>query len=253
MLRKAALFAVVTVLFIPPAAARDLLVFAAASTADVLQAALDAYRRTSADRVRVSYASSGALARQIAAGAPADLYLSANRQWVAWLTGKGIVAKDRSRPLFGNRLVLIGPKTGTLNVSIAPGFPLAEALGTGRLAIANPDHAPAGQYARDALTSLGVWKSVESRTARAQNVRAALALVERGEAPAGIVYRTDAAASSHVRIADTFPASSHRPIAYVLAQVAPSENGAAGSLYDWLVSPAPREIYKRFGFEVSSP
>lgn len=253
MLRPAVLCLSILMLFPAPAGARDLLIFAAASTADVLNAALDAYRRNAASVARVSYASSGALARQIAAGAPADLYLSANRRWVGWLDRKGLVATGRSRPLFGNRLVLVAPRASPFAAQIGPDFSLAAALGSGRLAIADPDHVPAGIYAREALTTLGVWDGIAGRVARSANVRAALALVERGEASAGIVYRTDAAASAHVRIVDMFPTDTHTPIAYVLAQIASAKNTEATRLYDWLISPAPRAIYRRFGFAVAAP
>ena len=236
-----------------PAKATDLLIFAAASTTDILNEALADYQKTSPNRVRASFASSGALARQIDAGAPAHLFLSANRKWVRWLEGRSKTAFGRRTQILANRLALVAPIDSKLSLKIEPGFPLAASLGDGRLAIADPAHVPAGQYAAEALKNLGVWDGIAPRAARASSVRAALALVERGEAPAGIVYRTDAIRSKQVRILDIFPSDSNTRIAYTLALVGKGEDEAAISLFSYLLSRQARAIYERFGFEVLIP
>ncbi len=220
--------------------------FAAASTTGVLNAVLSRMEAPNI-RVRVSYASSGALARQIAAGAPAALYLSANRKWIEWLEKKGKLTPTGKVRLFGNRLALAAPAKSIANLKIQPGFPLRQTLGDGRLAIADPAHAPAGIYARDALTKLGVWRDVADRTARAPNVLAALALIERGEAPLGIVYRTDAFRNPKVRILDEFPAGSHDGISYLLALTVPESDGAMAP-FAVLQSKAARRLYADYGF-----
>ncbi len=244
---------VAMLLFSLPAKAAELLIFAAASTTEILDAAIANYSATNhhMDRIRPSYASSGALARQIDSGAPAHLFLSANDRWVRWLETRGRIPEARSSMLFGNRLVLIAPAGSRMALKIRPAFPLAEALGSGRLAIADPTHVPAGQYAREALLKLGIWDDISRRAARAPNVRAALALVERGEAAAGIVYRTDAIRNRRVRIVDSFPAETHAPIAYTLALLAPETDKAALAFFSYLQSPPARAIYRRFGFEVT--
>jgi len=236
-----------------PAKAADLLIFAAASTTDILNEALADYQKTSSNRVRVSFASSGALARQIDAGAPAHLFLSANRKWVRWLEERGKTAFGRRTQLLANRLVLVAPLDSKLDLKIGADVPLLTALGDGRLAMADPAHVPAGLYAEEALKNLGVWNSVGSRAARMSSVRAALALVERGEVPAGIVYRTDALRSKQVRIVDIFPAGSHTRITYTLALVGKGDDKAAISLFSYLLSRQARAIYERFGFEVLIP
>lgn len=231
------------------AAAQDLLVFAAASTAEVINAAAARFATDTGIKVRASYASSGALARQIEQGTPADLYLSANTAWMSWAEGRRLLQPDTITPLFGNRLVLIAPKDSRAGLAIRPGFPLLAALGDSRLAIADPAHVPAGAYARAALRHLNVWDAVAGRTARAPDVRAALALVERGEAPLGIVYRTDAMQSDKVRIVDSFPEASHPPIVYTLAVVGGRETGKARRFYDFLRSQAAAAIVARYGFD----
>ncbi len=230
-----------------PARGADLLMFAAASTTNVLTATLAGFKAPGI-RVRVSYASSGALARQIDAGAPAALFLSANEKWVGWLEGKGRLGPGRKAALFGNRLVLVAPAGRAPSLKIAPGFPLRAALASGRLAIADPAHVPAGLYAREALTRLGLWAGIAERTARAPSVLAALALVERGEAPLGIVYFTDAYRNRRLRIVDTFPFDSHAPIAYLLTLLDQRARGAA-ELFAFLQSDAARGRYREFGFE----
>lgn len=228
------------------AATEPVLVFAAASTRDAMTEAIGKSR--DAARIRVSFAASSTLARQIVSGAPADLFLSANRRWMDYLERSGLIVAETRFDLLRNRLVLIAPIASGLHIRIGTGFPLVTALGDGWLAIADPGHVPAGIYARQALTRLGVWQTVRRRTARAGDVRAALALVERGEAAAGIVYGSDARASRHVRVIDVFPTASHDAIAYPVALVAGRGSGTARRFLAFLKSAAAARIFARHGF-----
>src|SRR5215475_6101268 len=178
-----------------PASAQDgkLVVFAAASLKDALDEVNAGYRREKGQETATSYAASSTLAKQIEAAAPADVFISADLDWMDYLAKKNLIKPETRANLLGNRLVLIAPVNSAAKLGIAPNFPLAQALGNGRLAIADPNGVPAGRYAKTALESLGVWSSVADRLAPAENVRATLALVSRGEAPLGIVYQTDAA------------------------------------------------------------
>jgi cobalt-zinc-cadmium efflux system protein len=232
------------------AAAPPVLVFAAASLSDALQAITDAYAKDGGGAVTVSLASSSALARQIENGAPADVFLSADALWMDYLVRRGLIAEGTRSVLLHNRLALIAPADRPIALRIAPGFPLASALGSGRLAIGDPDSVPAGIYAKAALVSLGVWKGVAGKLAPAANVRAALTLVERGEAAAGIVYATDVAASKRVRLVGLFPEDSHPPILYEAGLVKGAEPQARAFL-DYLQGPGARAIFKRFGFEIA--
>jgi len=232
-----------------PAAADDVLIFAAASTAPALEENIQRYGETSTDRVRASYASSGALARQLDNGAPASLYLSANTKWLDWVEKKNLLAPKTRMDLLQNRLVLVEPN----GAAIRPvhrdllGW-LSQVRGNRRLAIADPAHAPAGEYAKIALTSLGLWQSLSGRTVRARDVRAALLLVERQEASFGIIYRTDAQSSHAVRILAAFPEDSHPPILYGLAIIRNMDKGATRRFYDFLKSPRGQIIFRRYGF-----
>src|SRR5689334_6244789 len=183
-------------------------VFAAASLQEALDAAVRPCESTTGNKVVVSYAASNALAKQIEAGAPATLFISADLEWMDYVEKRGDVVAGTRRNLLGNDLVLVAPAASAVFLRITPGFDLAKALGGGRLALANPAAVPAGTYARAALVSLGAWAGVEKRLAPVENVRAALALVSRNEAPLGIVYRTDAMADKGVRMVDAFPAGS---------------------------------------------
>ena len=231
------------------ARAERITVFAAASLRESLAAAVQPFEAASGHKVVVSYGASNALARQIEAGAPAALFVSADLEWGDYLLARGLAAPGSRRNLLGNDLVLVAPSASATALKIAPGFDLARALGGGRLALANPDAVPAGKYAKAALVSLGAWMAVEKRIAPAENVRAALALVSRGEAPLGIVYRTDALADRGVRIVDTFPAASHPPIVYPLVEMKGAAP-AAHALAAWLASPSARPVWERFGFRV---
>jgi len=230
------------------AGADDVLIFAAASTAVALEKSIHEYGKTSADRVRASYASSGALARQLENGAPASLYLSANIKWMGWAENKGLLATGTRTDLLRNRLVLVqsGSVISTLIERDLKSW--LHQVREQRLAIADPAHAPAGDYAKAALASLGLWKNLSGRTVRAQNVRAALVLVERQEAALGIIYQTDAQASNAVRILATFPENSHPTILYGLAIVRNKDNSATRRFYDFLKSPAGMINFQHFGF-----
>ncbi|HKC49846.1 MAG TPA: molybdate ABC transporter substrate-binding protein, partial [Myxococcota bacterium] len=192
------------------AAQPELLVFAAASLTNAFDEIGAAYTRETGQGVKFSYAASSALARQLEAGARADVFASADGEWMDYVAKRNGIDLATRIDLLSNRLVLIAPVASDAKLRIVPGFKLAEALGpTGRLATGDPEYVPVGRYARSALTSLGVWDEVADRLVRAENVRAALAFVSRGEAPLGIVYTTDALADKGVRVVDTFPESSH--------------------------------------------
>ncbi len=232
----------------PADAATDVLVFAAASLKDALDAQAQQFQSSTGNKVVASYAASSALAKQIENGAPADLFVSADQEWMDYLAARKLIDARSRVSLLSNRLVLIAPAGSGVKIGIAPNFPLAAALGNGRLAMADPDHVPAGRYAKSALESLGVWSGVAGRTARTENVRAALALVSRAEAPLGIVYLTDALADKNVRIVSEFPASSHPPIVYPAALTATGKSAAARALLEYLKSPAARAVWDKYGF-----
>jgi molybdate transport system substrate-binding protein len=229
------------------APSRPLLLFAGASLTDALDEIGGAFKRQTGIEVRASYAASSVLARQIEAGAPADLFFPADHDWMDYLEQRGLIQRGSRRDVLGNALVLVAPAGSTLQLKIAPGFDLAGALGERRLAVGDPDSVPAGMYARAALTKLGVWERVANRLARADNVRAALEYVARGESPLGIVYRTDAQAEKRVRVVDTFPADSHPPITYPIALTS-SARPEAARFSDFLDSDTARQIFIRRGF-----
>lgn len=243
--------AALTLLPIAPALGADLTVFAAASLKEALDEQASKFEADTGSKVVVSYAGSNALAKQIEAGAPADVFLSADVRWVDYLDERGLLLPGARIDLLRNRLVLIAPADSRSSLRVAPGFALAAALGGGRLAMANPDSVPAGKYGRDALRSLGIWTAIEPRIARAENVRAALFLVSRGEAPFGIVYATDALAEPKVRVVDTFAESTHPPIVYPVAIVASSRSPYAQRFVDSLASPTARAIWARYGFTMA--
>ncbi|MDO8297351.1 MAG: molybdate ABC transporter substrate-binding protein [Caulobacter sp.] len=231
-------------------AAGAVTVFAAASLQEALTEAGAAWTAGSGTPVRFSFGASSALARQIDQGAPADLFLSADEDWMDWLATRRRIVPASRRDLLSNRLVLIAPKGSRTTLRIAPGMPLARALGGGRLAVADPMAVPAGKYARAALTSLGVWTQAAGRLLPADNVRTALAWVARGEAPLGIVYATDAKAEPRVRVVGLFPAASHPPIRYPGAVIAASRNGGAPALLDFLQGSRAAAVFRRDGFGV---
>ena len=227
--------------------AGTLTVFAAASLKEALDAAVKPFEAKTGERVVISYAGSNVLARQIEAGAPAALFISADTDWVDELEARGLTAPGTRVNLLANDLVLVAPAASTVRLRVARGFDLARALAGGRLALANPDAVPAGKYARASLQRLGAWDAVRARTAPAENVRAALALVARGEAPLGIVYRTDALAERRVRIVDAIPADTHPPIVYPLVAMREAP-AAARDLAAHLASRAMDATWERFGF-----
>jgi molybdate transport system substrate-binding protein len=237
---------------IEPARGADLTVFAAASLKEALDEQVGRFEAETGGKTVVSYAGSNALAKQIEAGAPADVFVSADTDWIDYLDKRDLLRAGTRIDLLRNRLVLIAPADTRASLPIAPGFALGGALGTGKLAMANPDSVPAGKYGKAALTALGVWTSVESRIARTDNVRAALVLVARGEAPFGIVYTTDALAERKVRIVGTFPENTHPPIVYPIAIVAASRSPNAQRFVDNLNSPAARPIWTRHGFTMAN-
>ena len=226
------------------------LVFAAASLKNVLDAINDAWRRETGKHATIAYAASSTLAKQIENGAPADLFISADRDWMNYLDTRKLINPESRSDLLGNSLVLIAPASGTVKLSIVPDFGLAAALGDGRLAMADPAAVPAGRYGMAALEHLGVWSSVEKRVAAAENVRAALLLVARGETPLGIVYRTDAAAEPAVKIVGIFPPDTHPPIVYPIALTASSTNPDAPILLAYLRGAAARGQFEKAGFTV---
>ncbi len=239
-------------LSIAPARGADLTVFAAASVKEALDEQVGRFQAETGDRIVVSYGGSNALARQVEAGAPADVFLSADTDWIDYLDKRDLLRPGTRTDLLRNRLVLIAPADVRASLSIGPGFALGPALGSGRLAMANPESVPAGKYGKAALAALGVWTSVESRIARTDNVRAALVLVARGETPLGIVYTTDAIAEPKVRIVDTFPEQTHPPIVYPIAIIASSRSPIAQRFVDNLHSPAARVIWVRHGFGMAN-
>lgn len=235
---------------IAPAAAqsRPALVLAAASLQESLTAAANRWAAKGHPRPVISFAASSALARQVEAGAPADLFVSADEEWMTYLAGKRLIQPPTRVSFLTNSLVLVAPAASRIRLGIGPRFPLAGALGQGRLAMADPNSVPAGKYGKEALTRLGVWPSVQGKVAAAENVRAALALVSRGEAPLGIVYATDARAASGVRVVGTFPASSHAPISYPVAALAVSRNPEAEAFRRFLISAEGKAVFHGFGF-----
>lgn len=230
------------------ASTSPILVFAAASLRGTVNEALAAYTAQTGRRAVASYAASSALARQIEQGAPADIFASADLDWMDWLSARDLVRPDTQQRFLGNRLVLIAPRDSAVALTIAPGFPIAAAIGAGRIALGEPNAVPAGRYARAAFETLGVWEAIRDRVAGAENVSAALALVARGEAALGVVYATDAAAEPRVRTVGIFPDSSHPRIVYPFAVTRTSSHPHAGDLMIWLASPAARDIFARAGF-----
>jgi molybdate transport system substrate-binding protein len=238
-------------LLAPPVSAQprgDVTIFAAASLRDGLDELAREYERQGRGKAVISYAGSPMLARQIEKGAPADLFISADTDWMDYMAVRGLIRIETRVNLLSNRLVLIAPADSRAQLTIGRGFPLASLLGDRRLAMADPDSVPAGKYGRAALDALGVWSEVAPKVARAENVRAALALVARGEAPFGIVYRTDALAEPRVRIVGEFPRSLHPEIVYPAAVVASSRSKIAYDYLRYLRSHAALAVWQRHGF-----
>lgn len=235
------------------AAAEEITVFAAASLKNALDEIAADWAAETGNNVAVSYAGSSALARQIAQGAPADLFVSANVAWMDELARQNLIRPETRRDLLGNRLVLVARDDGAAMVEIASGFDLAGLLGDGKLAMALVDAVPAGIYGKAALNALGIWREVAPKVAQADNVRAALALVATGEAPMGIVYATDAIAEDGVTVVGAFPVESHPPIIYPAAVIAESIAPAAEAFLDYLSGDAARAAFAAQGFALPTP
>jgi molybdate transport system substrate-binding protein len=228
-----------------------MVVFAAASLKNALDEIATAWsKETGKPMPRISYAASSALAKQIEQGAPAQMFISADLDWMDYLAKKNLIRSDTRLNLLGNRIVLVAARDTVKPVDIKQGFDLAGLLGDGKLAMGEPKSVPAGKYAMAALEKLGIWKSVEAKVAGAESVRAALALVSRGEAPYGIVYQTDAAADKGVAIAGTFPEDSHPPIIYPVAILADSKNPDAAAYLDFLKSDKAAPFFTAQGFTI---
>jgi molybdate transport system substrate-binding protein len=222
-------------------------VFGAASLSNVLQDLGDAFTKTSSIPVKFSFAASSTLARQIESGAPADVFFSADLDWMDYLQKRNLIQPQTRRDVVGNRLVLIAPADSMVKLKIEPNFPIAAALGEHRLATGDPDSVPVGRYAQGALTKLKVWKDVSDRLIRADSVRSALAFVDRGEAPLGIVYETDALIDKNVRVVDVFPDNSHLPIVYPVALTSGAKADAA-KFVAYICGPAGDAAFKAYGF-----
>jgi len=227
-------------------------VFAAASLKNALDDIGRAYKAAKGTQIVASYAASSALAKQIEQDAPADVFISADLDWMDYLDKRHFIKTDSRENLLGNRIVLIAPVDGGMagELTLAPGAPLAAALAEGRLAMGDVAAVPAGKYGKAALEKLGLWDSVKDHIAQAESVRAALALVARGEAPLGIVYATDAAAEPSVKIVGTFPETSHPPIIYPAALIADSKNEEAPAFLAYLRSPEAVAAFRKQGFTV---
>ncbi len=249
MISRRLLIAFAVLALAGPAVAQPapLTVFAAASLRDVMDAQAAAFTAAGGPPVRFSYAASSAIARQIEAGAPADLFIAADSDWMDYVGKRGLIDARSRRDLVTNHLALIAPADSKVRLTLRKNMPLSAALAGGRLAMAGPD-VPAGRYGRAALTSLGVWPSVQDRVVLADNVRNAMLFVSRGEAPLGIVYDTDARVDPKVRIVGLFPASSHPRIVYPGAVVRSSTNPAAARLLSFLRSKPGQDIFRRYGF-----
>ncbi|EKN4033213.1 molybdate ABC transporter substrate-binding protein [Yersinia enterocolitica] len=235
--------------FSSSAMAADMTVFAAASLTNALQDIAVQYKKEKQVDVVASYASSSTLARQIEQGAPADLFISADQQWMDYVIDKQQMVANTRYTLLGNELVLIAPKDSKITkVAIDKKTDWKKLLEGGRLAVGDPDHVPAGIYAKESLENLGAWATLAPEMARANNVRSAMALVERAEAPLGIVYGSDAIASDKVKVVGVFPEASHKPVEYPMAIVKGHENPTVTAFYDYLKSPAAAVIFEKYGF-----
>src|SRR5699024_872411 len=233
--------------------ADDVIVYAASSLTDALGAVGAAYEQQSADDIKFSFASSSILARQIAEGAPAEIYASADVKWMDYVQKHGDILKDSRRQFVTNQLALVAPQGSNIDkVDIHPGFALAGLLDGGKLAIANPRHVPAGIYGRESLQSLGVWDTVKHRLVRGSNVRVTLNYVAHGGIPLGIVYSTDAAVADAVKIVGIFPADSHEPIVYTTALThnAGVDDAAARAFFAFMRSAEADRIMAHYGFKV---
>ena len=232
-----------------PSAANDLTIFAAVSTTNAVTDIAKAYEKKGLGKVRLSFNATSTLARQIEAGAPADLFISADEPWMDYLQKRSLIDTSTRKSLFGNSLAIVAKSDSPLTLKIAPNFPLAASLKGGRLAVGDPDHTAVGVYAKQALTKLGVWGDVEPRLARAPSVRAGLTMVERGEVPLGIVFTTEVKVGGEkLRIVDIFPADTHDPIVYPLALMPKGKVQDARKFVEFLSGPEAKAILDGYGF-----
>lgn len=250
MTRRLALATVLAASLATPALAEEVVVFAAASLKDALDAVAADFQAATGNTVTISYAGSNALAKQIIEGAPADIFISAAVNWMDEVEKAGLVVPDTREDLLGNTLVLVAHGKDVAPVEIGPGFDLAALLGDGKLSMAMVDSVPAGQYGKESLEKLGVWSAVEGSVAQSENVRAALALVSTGEAPYGIVYASDAVADENVSVVGTFPADSHKPIVYPAALLTGAADAADKAFFEALSSDGADAKFTEQGFAI---
>ncbi len=244
--------AAVLVAQVPPTRAQEpVTVFAAATLTDTVGRIAELYETETGSPVRLSFAASSTLARQIVAGAPADIFLSANERWMDYVADAGLIDAATRASVLGNRLVLIAPADSPLDrLTVDGGLDLDALVDGGRIAMADPDHTPVGLYAKDALESLGLWEQAAPRLARTAEVRAAVALVASGEAPLGVVYATDAAVSPDVKVVGLIPPESHAPISFSFAVIAGASAPAVMEVFAFLGGPEARAVFTEAGFEV---
>jgi molybdate transport system substrate-binding protein len=233
----------------PAGTGKGPVVLAAASLTETLNAAADAWAKKGHPRPVLSFAASSVLARQVDAGAPADIFISADEEWMDYLAKKNAIRPQARADLLSNSVVLVAPVDSTITIRIAKGFPLAAVLGDKRLATGGPG-VPINRYAKQALSALGVWDQVSPKLAGAESVRAALALVARGEAPLGIVYKTDALAEKKVKIIGIFPEDTHEPVRYPVAVLAGAKNADAAAFVKFLHAGEAKGIFRAAGFGV---
>ncbi|ABR74913.1 molybdate ABC transporter substrate-binding protein [Actinobacillus succinogenes] len=225
-------------------------VFAAASMTNALQEVADGYKKANPqEEIVFSFASSSVLARQINEGAPADIFVSADQKWMDFLVQKQAIEPQTRTNLVANRLVMIAPADSKLTTVNLTDKQWQQALKDSYLAVGDPDHVPAGLYAKAAFTYLNQWDDVNKKLARADNVRKALLLVEKGESPLGVVYATDAAASQKVKIVATFPAQSHPPVEYPTAMVKGHDNAESRAFFQYMTSPESKAVWEKYGFK----
>jgi len=245
----AALIAAITPLVQATAQDQSLTIFAAASLKNALDDVNAAFSNTTGVKVTTSYEASSALATQIEAGAPADVFVSADLRWMDYAADHNLIKPDTRVNLLGNRLVLITPTSSKLDkVEIKKGFDIAKLAGDGRIAVADVKAVPAGLYAKAALTTLGAWDAAEPKLAQAMNVRATLAFVARDETPIGIVYETDAKIEPKVKIIGVFPDSSYSPVTYPVAATAASKSKQTPRYLSFLRTSTAKAIFERYGF-----
>lgn len=251
MIIRALSLSVCQLLVAAPAQAADVTLYAAASLTTVIKTLAVRYEQATGTRIKPSFASSSTLAKQIEAGAPADLFISADTRWMDYLQTRGLIDNASRKNLLGNTLVLIAPAAQSLTISMDRRTDLAARF-TGKLCMGDPGHVPAGLYGRQALQTLGWWDALAKRVVASEDVRAALTFVQRGECSLGVVYATDAAASAQVMLAGRFAASTHDPIIYPLALL-PHASADARDFHRYLQSDAAQAVYRQAGFTVLAP